>query len=115
QAGSTATCDWWFFEQCVVLEVAGRYLSQTDEAADGAEWRRLLGLLRRTRWREPLNGVVVTLTAEDLAGRPTERLAEEAGQMRRRLDELGRELGIVFPVYLLVTRLDTIPGFTRFF
>ena len=35
--------------------------------------------------------------------------------MRRRLDEMGRDLGIVFPVYLLITRLDTIAGFTRFF
>ena len=115
RTGPTTTCDWWFFEQCVVLDVTGRYLSQTAETVDGAEWRRFLGLLRRTRRREPLNGVVVALTADDLARRPIERLHEHAGQIRRRLDEMGRELGIIFPVYVLVTRLDVLPGFSTFF
>lgn len=115
EPGSTRTCDWWFFEKCVVLDVSGRYVSHADEQVDAAEWQKLLGLLRRTRRREPLDGVVVTVTAEALAGRSSERLQADAGQLRRRLDEMARDLGISFPVYLLVTKLDAVAGFVEFF
>lgn len=115
EAGATRTCDWWFFEKCVVLDITGRYVSHADAQADGAEWRKLLGLMRRTRQREPVNGVILTITAEALFGRPSERLQSDAAQLRRRLDEMTRELGIVFPVYLLVTNLDAIAGFAEFF
>jgi type VI secretion system protein ImpL len=113
QTGPTTTFDWWFFEQCVVLDVTGRYVS--GEASDAREWRRFLDLLRRTRRRQPLNGVVVTLTADDMIRRPIERLQEQAGHIRRQLDEMVQELGIVFPVYVLATGLDAVPGFTRIF
>lgn len=115
QAGPTRTCDWWFFDKCVVLDVAGRYVSPADEQGGGAEWRKLLDLLRRTRPREPVDGVVVTVSAEALAGRPAERLQQDAAHLRRRIDEMGRELGARFPVYVLVSNIDAIAGFTEFF
>ena len=115
EPGATRTCDWWFFEKCVVLDVTGRYVSSADEQIDGAEWRKLLGLIKRTRRRQPLDGVVVTVTTDALAGRSPERLQTDAGQVRRRLDEMARELGIAFPVYLLVTKLDAVTGFVEFF
>jgi type VI secretion system protein ImpL len=115
ELGPTRTCDWWFFEKCVVLDVTGRYVSHAHEHVDGAEWRKLLDLLRRTRRRAPIDGVIVTVPADALVGRPSERLQAAAGQVRRRLDEMGRELGIAFPVYLLVTKLDVLAGSVEFF
>jgi type VI secretion system protein ImpL len=114
-ATATRTCDWWFFEKCVVLDVTGRYVTQADERADGREWRKLLGLLKRTRRRMPLNGVIASIRADSLSARSTEQLQEQAGRVRRRLDEMVRELGVTFPVYLLVTNLDAVAGFSDFF
>jgi type VI secretion system protein ImpL len=116
EAGSrTRNCDWWFFENVVVLDTAGRYTFPAEEAVDVAEWRELLSLLKRSRRREPINGVVVTLTAEGLATRPAERLRDDGAQVRQRLDEVSRTLGISVPVYVLVTGSDAVAGFTDFF
>lgn len=110
----TRNCDWWFFDGAVLLDTAGRYAFPSEEADEG-EWRELLSLLKHDRWQEPINGVVVTLAADALASRPEEKLREEAGQLRRRVDELARHLGAKFPIYFLVTKSDQIAGFSEFF
>jgi type VI secretion system protein ImpL len=82
---------------------------------DADEWHGFLGVLRRHRPRAPLNGALLavkldTLTAADPAVRATEAVA-----LRRRLEELRSSLGIRFPVYLVITQMDHLPGFTDFF
>lgn len=110
----TRNCDWWFFEQAVILDTAGRYAIPVDEGRDLEEWQRFLGLLARYRRREPLSGLVVTIAADRILGASPEELEEEARQIRRRMDELMRSLGSVFPVYVLVSKCDLVQGMTRF-
>jgi type VI secretion system protein ImpL len=104
----TRNCDWWFFDNAVLIDTAGRYLFPVTEQVDGAEWREVLALLRRSRPQEPINGAIVAIAADALALRPLEKLQEEASQIRRRLDEMSRYLGATFPVYLFVTKIDLI-------
>jgi len=66
--GATAYCDWYFADDAVLLETAGRYLDQPDRTVDAAGWSTLLGLLRSRRRARPLNGVVVTLSVDTLWG-----------------------------------------------
>ena len=110
----TRNCDWWFFDKAVFIDTAGRYVFPAPEDVDGAEWRELLSLLRRSRPQEPVNGVIAVIAADALASRPLEKLQEEASQIRRQLDEMSRHLGATFPVYLLVTKMDLISGFAEF-
>jgi type VI secretion system protein ImpL len=111
----TQSCDWWFFDDTVLLDTPGRYAFPVDEAVDGREWREVLALLKRTRGKEPINGVIVAVGADTLASRSPDRLHDEAGRLRRRLDEMTRQLGTSFPVYLLVTKTDLVSGFSEFF
>lgn len=111
----TRSCDWWFFDNLVVLDTPGRYTFPMDERADGREWREVLSLLKRSRTREPINGVIVTVAADALASRSVESLQDGASQLRRRLDEMVRHLEITFPVYLVVTKADSTARFTEFF
>jgi type VI secretion system protein ImpL len=111
----TQDCDWWFFDNAVLLDTAGRYAAPVAEHADEAEWREILSLLKRTRPEQPIDGAIVAVAADALVSRPPEKLQEGANQLRRRLDEMGRQLGTSFPVYLLVTKMDSISGFTEFF
>src|SRR5689334_15783484 len=61
--GGTRNCDWWFTEQAVLVDTAGRYTTQeSDREADSAAWLGFLDLLKRHRPRQPLNGVIVTLS-----------------------------------------------------
>ncbi len=110
----TRNCDWWFFEQAIIIDTAGRYAIPVDEGRDKDEWQRFLGLLARYRKKEPLNGLVVTVAANKLLESGAEALEEDGRSIRRRIDELMRVLGTKFPVYVLLTKCDLVQGMTQF-
>ena len=114
--GGTRLCDWWFAEEAVLIDTAGRYTTQdSDQAVDQAGWLGFLQLLRRTRPRQPLNGVVVVLSAVELATADrTERLSH-ARAVRRRIDEIVERLQLRVPVYLLLSKADRLRGFDAYF
>jgi type VI secretion system protein ImpL len=114
--GGTRHCDWWFTDEAVLLDTAGRYTTQeSDREADNAAWLGFLGLLKRFRPRQPLNGVIVTLSIYDLVHWTDEEIAQYAGHVRERVNELYARLGVRLPVYLLVTKADLLAGFNEFF
>ncbi len=114
--GGTRLCDWWFTENAVLIDTAGRYTTQDSNAAvDRAGWDSFLDLLRRTRPRQPLNGVIVAIALSDIADAPPAERAAHAAAIRRRIKELETRLGIRIPVYALFTKSDLISGFTEFF
>jgi type VI secretion system protein ImpL len=110
----TGNCDWWFFEQSIIIDTAGRYAMPADPGRDNGEWQKFLSLLAKYRKKEPIHGVIMTVAADKLASGGTEALEEDGLQLRRRLDELMRVLGVSFPVYLLVTKCDLVQGMTQF-
>jgi type VI secretion system protein ImpL len=110
----TRNCDWWFFDQAIIIDTAGRYAIPVDEGRDKEEWQRFLTLLSKYRKREPLNGVGVTIAADTLLDSGPEALEEEGRIIRRRIDELMLVLGARFPVYVLVTKCDLVQGMTQF-
>jgi type VI secretion system protein ImpL len=114
--GGTRNCDWWFTDQAILLDTAGRYTTQdSDQASDAAGWKAFLGLLRRFRKRRPINGVLVAMSLADLASQSDAERAQHVAAVRARLDELHRELRIELPVYLLLTKADLLAGFNEFF
>jgi len=114
--GGTRNCDWWFTEEAVLLDTAGRYTTQeSDLQADAAAWSGFLDLLKRFRPRQPLNGALVTLSVSDLMLWNEDERARYAGHVRSRVEELYQHLSVRFPVYLLVTKSDLLCGFTEFF
>ena len=45
--GGTRLCDWWFTENAVLIDTAGRYTTQdSDAAVDRAGWDAFLDLLK---------------------------------------------------------------------
>ncbi len=110
----TKNCDWWFFEQAVILDTAGRYAVHVDQERDKQEWQDFLVHLAKYRKREPINGLVVTLSTDKLLDSRPEALEDAGITIRRRVDELMQVLGAKFPVYLLVSKCDLIKGMTQF-
>lgn len=110
----TRSCDWWFFEQAVILDTAGRYTTQPDEARDRDEWRVFLTQLSKYRKKESLNGLLVTVAADRLLSLPEAELLAEGRTVRRRIEELMQVLGVRFPVYVLVTKCDLAHGMKTF-
>lgn len=114
--GGTRSCDWWFAEEAVLLDTAGRYTTQESNAeADRAEWQGFLSLLKRFRPRQPLNGAILTLSVSDLLSADEEERKRHAERLRARLLELTSNLGIAFPIYVLVTKADQLGGFNEYF
>jgi type VI secretion system protein ImpL len=61
--GGTRYCDWWFTEEAVLIDTAGRYTTQdSDAAADRQSWLGFLDLLKKNRPRQPINGVLVAIS-----------------------------------------------------
>jgi type VI secretion system protein ImpL len=114
--GGTRNCEWWFTQDAVLIDTAGRYATQeSDKDVDASAWDNFLALLKRTRPRQPINGVLLTVNVQDLLQQgPTER-QDHAAKLRARLSELRTKLGVQAPVYVLVTKADLIGGFNETF
>jgi len=114
--GGTRNCDWWFTNNAVLIDTAGRYTTQESDAdADNASWLGFLGLLKKYRKRQPINGAMVAISLSDLLQQDEVTQASHALAVRRRLNELREKLGVRFPVYVLFTKGDLIAGFSEFF
>jgi type VI secretion system protein ImpL len=112
---ATINCDWWFFENSIVLDTAGRYTIPLDEIPDREEWEKFLTLLAKYRRREPVNGIIATIPADKLLGSDKGVLREDGQNIRKRIDQLMRVVGARFPVYILVTKMDRVYGFNDTF
>jgi len=114
--GGTRNCDWWFTDEAVLIDTAGRYTTQDSNVkVDASAWQTFLSLLKRFRPRQPLNGVLATLSIGDLLTFDQAERERYAKTVRARIDELQAQLGLELPVYILVTKTDLIAGFTEFF
>lgn len=113
--GGTRNCDWWFTNEGIVLDTAGRYTISVDAAEDREEWLSFLGLLKRFRKKTPINGLLVMVSVDELMQQSEEGIEAHANNIRRRIDELIAELEIIFPVYLIFTKCDLLSGFVEFF
>lgn len=114
--GGTRLCDWWFTEEAVLIDTAGRYTTQDSDAnVDKAGWEGFLDLLKRTRQRQALNGIIVAISLADIASTPREERLAHARAIRKRIKELSSRLTLRLPVYALLTKADLLAGFTEFF
>ncbi|PSJ57017.1 type VI secretion system membrane subunit TssM [Kumtagia ephedrae] len=114
--GGTRYCDWWFTEEAVLIDTAGRYTTQdSDSETDKKSWLSFLSLLKQQRAKQPINGVILAISIEDLLKLDGQQLGEHATAIRKRLLELHQQLKIDFPVYALFTKADLIAGFAEYF
>ncbi len=109
--GGTKNCDWWFSDQAVLIDTAGRYSNDDDSS----EWLHFLQLLKKNRPRVPVNGVVLALPIDELLTGDRETLKTHAQNTRNRLQEIMSELGLMVPVYIVLTKCDRVRGFDAFF
>ena len=114
--GGTRNCDWWFTNDAVLIDTAGRYTTQDSHRVyDNSAWRAFLSLLQKYRRRRPINGVLVAISLQDLMVQTAEQRAHQAKTIRARVNELQQQLGVRFPVYLTFTKCDLVAGFSEFF
>ncbi|OZG70977.1 hypothetical protein BTA51_23005 [Hahella sp. CCB-MM4] len=114
--GGTRNCDWWFTDEAVIIDTAGRYTTQdSDSAQDKSAWNNFLGLLRKHRTRRPINGVILAVSIQDLLSSSEAERQQHAERIRSRLQELAEQFSVKFPIYFLFTKADLIAGFNEFY
>lgn len=112
----TRDCDWFLADEAVLLDTAGR-LSIHDgyNEKDNYDWKEFLGLLKKYRPKKPINGAIVTIGIDEILNIDKGASKNLAYELRKRVAEMETQFGISFPVYLVLTKLDTLQGFSEFF
>lgn len=115
-AAGTRNCDWWFADQAVFLDTAGRWTTRDSEGGrDATEWLGFLDLVKKYRPARPLSGVLVVVPADLLIARDAAALEAAGDQIAARLAEAGGRLRVDLPIYLVISKSDQISGFVEFF
>jgi type VI secretion system protein ImpL len=114
--GGTRLCEWWFTDQAVLIDTAGRYTTHDSDAlADRSGWQTFLDVLKRTRPQQPLNGVIVAIALNDITEAAADGRNAQARIIRQRIEELESKFEMRLPLYLIFTKADLLAGFSEFF
>jgi type VI secretion system protein ImpL len=109
--GPTLDCNVWLTEKAVYLDTTGAFVALDQGEGDVlSTWRGMLRRLRRLRRHRSLDGIVLCIDAAWLDAAPATMRKSLVDSLRARILEMADELRADLPVYLLLTRLDTMPG-----
>ncbi len=114
-AGGTVNMNWWFTNDAVILDTAGRYLFDEIQPGASGEWTEFLSLLAQNRPQCPINGLLLVIPANSLILDTADIIQAKAGRIAQQLDRIQRTLDVRFPVFVVVTKCDLINGFREFF
>ena len=114
--GGTRNCDWWFTDQAVLLDTAGRYTTQDSHSeSDSQGWSNFLQLLMDNRSRRPVNGILIAIALHELIKDSEDNLLQTAKTIRFRIEEIHQKFGMLPPIYVVVTKCDLLAGFSEYF
>ena len=113
QVAPTRSCDWFFFDKAIILDAAGRYSIPLASDTMQNEWKRFLFLLAKNRRKQPLNGIILFVAADELRTSNAQILQKKGQVLRNRIHSLMRTIGFKVPILIMVTKMDTVPGFVE--
>lgn len=103
-------------KQAVIFDADGILFEQPEaDILHRRLWTTMLDWLARTRARQPLNGLILTLDLPDLLTADKRRREHLTQILRGRLQDIRQHLHCQLPVYVVLTRLDLLHGFATLF
>lgn len=115
-AGGTRYCDWWFTDEAILIDTAGRYTSQDNpKKVETHAWLGFLNSLKKLRAKRPLNGIILTISMQDVLQKTATQKGIQTTAIKQRIQELNNHLGMELPVYVVFTKTDMVAGFNSFF
>ena len=109
--GGTYSMDWWFTNQAVLLDTAGAMLMNPEATK---RFEEFLKLLRSYRPDCPVNGIILAIPVDSLLADNPAKLEEKAKRIAQQFTIIQKALDVRFPIYLMVTKSDRLPGFREF-
>lgn len=108
-------CHWHFFDQGVLLDVSGSLIMEKNSLkSEEEEWNLLLNLLLNYRPNRPLDGIVLTVSAQELLTKDEIELRTRAQALSLKLWQAQKTLGLKLPIFIIITHCDRVVGFSSF-
>ena len=101
-------CTYWMPEKAVFIEPEATVMGPNRQHG---KLQELCDELKVKRPREPIDGMVLVVSAQILIDSTEEGVDSYAKEQRRLLIEVSQALGADVPVYVVVTAYDTLWGF----
>lgn len=119
QSAAALGVGWHFFDQGVVAQLQASQLGSPDpdSAANTGIWDDFIALCRKYRPQRPFDAIVLALPcsallASDAQGQ--QELAARAKAIHRRLWLAQNRLALRFPLHIVITECEQVPGFAAF-
>ena len=98
--GGTINMNWWFTNQAVLLDTAGRLMFEEVKPGETNEWKEFLNLLKKNRPNCPINGLFLVIPSDSLIKDSADAIQKKAGKIAQQLDVIQRILDVRFPVFI---------------
>lgn len=102
---------WHTLPEGMLIDADGRASAGVPGTPPPPEWRKLLRGLSAQRPERALDGVLLAVSARSLRDLGALQRLQLAQDARRQLQDLRAELGLVLPVYVVLTQCDALDGF----
>ncbi len=96
----------WNFNRGVLVDFESLARKSSEEDA--------ISGLSRLRSERPIDSILLCLSASEILESSSRELMDMGIALSDRLNSLQEKLGFTFPVYVLITKSDLIPGFSEF-
>lgn len=110
--GGTYSMHWWFTNQAIIIDTAGAMLLQSEAAG---RFEEFLNLLRAHRKECPINGLILTIPVDSLLSDSPPAAEQKAKMIAIQLGIIQKALDVRFPIYLMISKSDRLPGFREYF
>ncbi|RSZ60512.1 hypothetical protein HF313_19490 [Massilia atriviolacea] len=119
QSAAALGMNWNFFDEGVVVQLQAASLGSPDpdSAAQDGIWNDFLGLCARYRPQRPFDGIVLAIPCALLLNGEAQgqlELVARAKSISRRLWLAQNRLALRFPVHVMLTGCELLPGFASF-
>ena len=111
---SAPDSEWLFFNRGVLIDIGGATANGDEGSGERERWHEVLERLDDYRPERPVDAAVLTISAATLLRGDGAELHDIAERCYRQLWEMQKRLDLTFPVYLVVSRCDAVPGFHDF-
>ena len=114
-AGGTLNMNWWFTNQAIILDTAGRLMFEEVAPGSTNEWAEFLKLLKNNRPNCPINGMLLVIPVDTLIKDSADAIEKKATKIAQQFEQIQRTLGVRFPVFIIISKCDLLNGFREFF
>lgn len=112
---NTKNFEWYFAEHAIFIDVPGNYIELKQNPEDPIVWKEFLRIFVKKRWKRPVNGIILTVSAETILNKNQREFEQYSKDLRDRFDELSLSFMSSIPIYLIITKSDLIEGFDEYF